>query len=448
MIRRLYESAVVWSYVATVLRVGAGLLLLPLILVYLSEGDIAFWYVMTAMSQMVLQLDLGFTFTISRSASYLWAGANELKSIGWASAPIPKAQPNIVLLGNLIATFRLFYFLLAAVLIVVGVLLGYIYFAWTEQDVNSSSYSIMWGLFLLGIGINFSGLLWPALLTGLNHVRMTQQLFVVSLIGNYSVALCGLVLGGGLWALVAGQIVMGLMIRIGGEWLTRRVLHRAGWKGSGKRDTTLVRTLWGNAWRAGTVSVGAGMSREAPVYLCGLFFPASVTASLGVTFHMIRLIRQMALVWVQVKIPWMQQQWVTGHARESLALFKRRWAVATVVYVLGVAALWLAAPTLLRILDSDTTVLAGWPLAIIALFFLLDNNRSIFAQLIISMNQIPFWRSWLITGLLTWPVAYVSGITGNITVFLLSWLGLHALWVFWSIMRDALPVFSDVSRGG
>jgi O-antigen/teichoic acid export membrane protein len=443
MLRRVYESAVVWSYLVTALRVGAGLVILPLILIYLSESDLAFWYVMTAMSQMVLQMDLGFTFSISRSASYLWAGATELKASGLSVISSSETRPNLSLMGNLIATFRLFYFVLAGLLLLVGMALGYIYLLYTPHThMQGSPYLLIWVLYLLGIGINFGGLLWPAILTGMNRVRACQQLFVVALICNYVVAVGGLWAGWGLWALVAGQLIMGVLIRAGGAWMTKKALRDAGWNGLGHRDTELIKVLWSNSWRTGAVSLGAGMSREAPVYLCGLFFPASVTASLGVTFHMLRLVRHMALVWVQVKIPLIQQKWVTGRLDEPLRIFKQRVWIGTAAYMVGAVAVGAGAPFLLDWLKSDTTMLSGWPFLLVALFFLMDNNRSYFAQLIISMNQIPFWKSWLFSGLLTWPLAYTAGWSGNLPLFLTVWLMLHAVWVFWKTPCDAWLVIA------
>ncbi len=439
-IPRLTQSAVFWSYVATSLRTGSALVLLPVILFYLDERELAFWYVLIAVGQMAYQLDFGFSQSLTRSAAYLWAGAPELQSRGLVRAASSSGKPNLSLMGDLIATFRLFYFMLAGGLVLTSLLIGWPFIQRVAQpgDVEFWYYAGAWLVYAIAAGIHFAGLLWAAFLNGINQVHKSQQLFVLGLVINYAVIFAGLWYGIGVWSLVLGYLAMSLVVRGFGLWIVRRKLRAAGWQGEGRMNTALVKTLWGNSWRTGAFSAGAVMTREGPVYLCGVFFPAPVTASLGITMHMIRLVRQLSMVWVRVKIPWIQQKWVTHEIPLMLKVFHQRVAIGVVAYVLGAAGIVFLGPLLLVHARSDAVMLSGIPLALLLVFYLIDNVRSYFAQLVVSANIVPFWRSWLCTGGLAMLAGAAMARYTSLTAFLWTWLILHALWVFWHPVVQAM----------
>src|SRR5262245_15500625 len=150
MLKRLWSSAVVWSWAFSALRLSTGVLLLPL-LMRMTDADFGFYYVLLAIVAMVPLMDLGLLASIDRAIGYAVSGADELKAQGTAAHAQPDAPPNFTLLWNLLHATRKLYRLLA---LVVLVLLG----GWGTYMVNlrvaeTSDARITWlawGLTLLG----------------------------------------------------------------------------------------------------------------------------------------------------------------------------------------------------------------------------------------------------------------------------------------------------------
>ena len=69
MLRRVWNSAVFWSFGVTALRTGGFLFILPLIVRTLPPEELGYWYVLLGLVQAASLLELGFAPTIGRFAS-------------------------------------------------------------------------------------------------------------------------------------------------------------------------------------------------------------------------------------------------------------------------------------------------------------------------------------------------------------------------------------------
>lgn len=68
---RITKKDVIWSYVAQLFNMGAGLIVLPLVLHMLSPSEIAMNYIMLTVSSLVALLDFGFLHQFSRNITSL-----------------------------------------------------------------------------------------------------------------------------------------------------------------------------------------------------------------------------------------------------------------------------------------------------------------------------------------------------------------------------------------
>src|SRR5260221_4188072 len=98
--KRAVRSAIAYAVVGTVVRVGANLILIPLVLLYLSKKEQALWWVFLALGNFANLADFGFGQVISRGYSYLWAGAEDFDAEGLPAAP-QSSQPNLQLIRQL-----------------------------------------------------------------------------------------------------------------------------------------------------------------------------------------------------------------------------------------------------------------------------------------------------------------------------------------------------------
>src|SRR5689334_17996727 len=92
---RVVRTAVAWSFLATALRFGSALFVLPIILRTVPSEELGLWYVFLSFGALATLVDFGFAPTISRVTSYLWAGAQELRPYGLPSnIDLPRESPD------------------------------------------------------------------------------------------------------------------------------------------------------------------------------------------------------------------------------------------------------------------------------------------------------------------------------------------------------------------
>ena len=125
-LERVFRSAVVWNYLAAMLRVGAAVLLLPLLVRELPPEHLGIWYVFTALGGLAVLVDMGLGHSVTRSTGYLWAGAERLLAFGVTpsdKASQPAREPNFRLLAELVETMKVYYRVLglgAFALLIIG----------------------------------------------------------------------------------------------------------------------------------------------------------------------------------------------------------------------------------------------------------------------------------------------------------------------------------------
>jgi O-antigen/teichoic acid export membrane protein len=397
------RSAVGWSFGATALRFGSSLFLLPLILRRVPPEELGLWYVFVSLGFLAPLLDFGFAPTIVRSTSFLWAGARRLLPQGLevvdatassdAAAEPPK--PNLPLLGDLVASLRVYYLAVGITMLVLLVVGGG---AWiwhkTAPLPNANSLRLAFLVYACAVGFNFINGVWLFLLGGVNGVRESQQISVGCGVAYFLLAVTGLLCGYRLWALVMATFAIGVLERV----LGRAAFYRIAQVPKGRFDAGLIRVLWPNAWRAGAVSFGAFMVVHANTLICSAFLDLETTASYGLSLQALSLVAAVSTVWITVKLPIINQLRAQHRVAELAALFKQRIQLTILTYFAGGACLlWFGGP----VLDSLGARTHLLPFSLLALFLLiqfLETHHSMYGALVISENVNPFLKPALISG--------------------------------------------------
>src|SRR6266852_2527396 len=106
--QQAWRSAIAFAVLGTGVRVGANLILIPLVLLCLSKEEQALWWVFVALGNFANLADFGFGEVISRVYSYFWAGAEDFDAEG-LRAPSKQSQPNLPRIRQLNATVQFLY---------------------------------------------------------------------------------------------------------------------------------------------------------------------------------------------------------------------------------------------------------------------------------------------------------------------------------------------------
>lgn len=418
---RIYASAVAWSFVFTIVRIGGNLLVLPLMLRKLPSEDLGFWYVFLSLAGISSLVDMGFFPTMSRVTAYLWAGAKEIPVHGVATVEDKDgrpAEPNYQLLADLVRTMRLYYLALG---IIITLLMGIFGTMWISSKAHLAQDSRLilgaWLLFLPGLFINTTTGMWHPLLSGINRVRLGQQIFVWALVANYVVVFAGLLLGAGLFAPVAGYLLMGLVSRLAAQAkfsaLTRSSIHAS----SARSSRKLLAALWPTAWRTGIVTLGIYATLNLGTLICQAYLGPRVTASYGLSLQLAAAAVSFATAFIAVKTPLIAQMRTRGAVRNigNLVISRMRMFYAALL-LLALAAIFFGEPVLRDWLHSRTPLLPTPILAALLIVVGLEGHHAVFREITLTTHHNPFAKPVVIAGiavvLLTLVLVRLIGVWG------------------------------------
>jgi O-antigen/teichoic acid export membrane protein len=421
--KRAINSAVAWNFAATFLRAGAAVLILPLLLRKLPTDHLGLWYVFLSLGMMAGLLDMGLSVTVSRSVAYLWAGATKLSAFGFVTVDAPQQQldqpPNYRLLANLIQTMRHYYRLIAslAFLVLLGIGGGWVWIK-TQGMAEAPYLRTLWIIYAVGSTASITGSFWTALLTGINHIRQSQQILTISLLLNYLISVSGLLLGWGLLSLVFGNMVMGICLRIFGEIVFRRMTRETIQFTKEQRDFSLIKILWPNAWRTGVNTIGLYLTLFASTLVCSGALGLKVTASYGLSLQVTLLIVQISSAAFLMKLPFLSQLRTRSDTASILAIAVPRFWIFILLYITGGTLLLFCGPFILQeVLHTKTMLLPTDVLLSMLIIVGLEGHHGLYRELAMTSNQNPFVKPILISG-----VAIIA-----LTVFLVPYLGVWGL---------------------
>jgi O-antigen/teichoic acid export membrane protein len=405
LVQRVSGSAVSWSLIAAALRSGSALLLLPLILWRIPSDELGLWYVFVSLGSLAGLMDLGFAYTASRAAGYLWAGSRMLLPFGIdvedrsfetdARGEAIRREPNLPMLSSLVASLRIYYLAAAGLLLLLLTTVGG---AWIWQKsvglAHAPSIRLAFLVYAIGVSLGFANSLWPSVLAGINAVKEAQQITTGCLLVFVALAAAGLLAGLGLWALVIATIVAGFAERLIG----RRVFSRLVSLLPGKFDLSVLRALWPNAWRTAAVGLGAFMIFQANTLICSAFLDLRTTASYGLSLQAVTALVGISSIWVRVRVPAINRLRAQGMVERIPAVFRQRIVFALLTFGAGAAGLLSLGQPLLNLLNAQTPLLPTALLATLLLIQLLEMHHTLYAELVYSENVNPFVIPALVSG--------------------------------------------------
>lgn len=389
-----------WAYLAQTLNIGAGLLLLPAVLLYLPTEDVGLWFVFITLASIAQLLEFGFQPTIVRNTAYVFAGARSLESQGVPGRVCTDAAVDPVLLNEIVHAARLIYQIVAAMGSLVLLLGGSLYLLSVitpDQDVTTVLGA--WVLFSSGYIINFYYGYVNGLLLGRGDIVAANQVIIISRASMLVCSLIALVSGGGLLGLGVGTLFSSVI----GRMLAIRFFRR-GYKDRNKinKHETLrtVRLMWHNASRLGLVQVGSFLIQRANILIASSFLGLGAAASYGFTVTLMMTLSGVSAVILQVRMPRLAAAQTARNFPLLRTLFGEVIFIAWFVFITGLFFLIFGGQWLVEFIGSNTTLLPTPLLTLFGLVFFLELNHSLAAGYLTSRNHVPFLFSSLLSGLL------------------------------------------------
>ncbi len=400
-IEHIGKKDIIWSYVATIFRVGAGIILWPFILSQMSAETVGIWNVMITIMGFVALLDFGFQPSFARNISYIFSGVTKLQKVGIQTA-VSDGNINFSLLKGTLNAMRKFYRWMAlGVFVILGIAgTAYFYYILQKYSGDRTDAMIAWILLIAINSYNVYTLYYNALLLGKGYIRRERQIMILSQCVYLSLAIVLIYAGYGLTAIVSSQAVSIILQRILSyrvfftKELKQQLLHT-------EADETkdILRAISPNAVKVGLTQLGGFCVTKSALLIGSAFLTLEETACYGITLHIIDILARCSTVYYQSITPKIAQSRANKDVIKLKYYFVCSVGILVATFLLGGAAIAFLGNWGLNMIGSETKFLPTIMLCVMLLVYLLETNHSIAAGFISADNRIPFFIPSLLSGL-------------------------------------------------
>lgn len=427
-----------WGSLAT--RLMSVMLILPLVLVKFSPGEIVIWQLFATLSTLLLLLDFGLAPTFSRMLAYANGGASisDLSRIQEKrdQAPAPSNQATLLAVYGSLRWLYLRCGFAAVVLLSMGGTIALIkpmgelpdarhaWLAWAL--VASTSLAAIWGQ------------VFGSALQGLNQVAVMRRWEILTASGQIACSFLVLAMDGNLLALVISNQAW----LVFNTWRLRRLLYST--KPELKQAPSMpehevTRILWPAAWRSG---VGILMSNGI-IQLSGVMYsqvaPAAEVAAYLLALRIMTVVKEFCAAPFYSKLPRLAELQASGQRDQQLQLARRGMSWSLWVYALGTVAVMFVLPIALEFTGSQTQFVPALFWCVMSLAFFAERVGSLHIQLYSLTNHIVWHIANGVTGVLMISLAFVlyrwQGAIGLPLAMLVVNLAFYCVYAMWHSSR-------------
>ncbi len=394
-VKGILGSATAWVLLSTVLRMGSGIVLLPLVVRNFTQQDLGFWYILSAASGFSMLIDLGFSVTTMRSVASLWAGAPKLISVGQVSG---SGVPNRRGIAHLYGATGYIYSWLAV--FVVALYLGAVLYSSSWSVLSVRNDYLMAGICgcVSSVFIVRDAHL-SAYLSGVGQMALANKIIAACQLVYLGAAVLILCSHGGLFLLSAANMGHSILrYYFTKKYVTRIIDGVSADDDSYWATKNILFVLWPMAWRYGLAALGAYFIVNANILIIGRSLGLIEVSSYGLSSQIIGVIASMASVFVNAKLPAIITYGINGDTSAFRGNFYKSYYRGVVSYILIGGLLLVLGSTVLDLVGSKATLLPPEQLAFFLFFRFLEFNHSQFAALVISQNVMPFLWAAILSG--------------------------------------------------
>lgn len=407
----LTSGDIIWSYIGTILSMGANLIMLPFLMYYLDGDMLGLWYLFASIGAVAMLFDFGFAVTFARNITYCWSGAERLKAEDVAF--VEGREPDYALMKNVLAVCRTIYGILAGGALLLLVTVGTAYIAFVSRAVPGYYHMIAWLVYALAASLNLYYGYYASFLRGVGAVKQANVNTIIARAAQIVLTVSLLWLGLGLLGAVTAYLAYGVLFRV----LGKRAFYRYQGIGEnlaaveGKPDRAEMRKLlgivWHNAWRDGAISVCNFFCNQASTVICSLYLSLAETGAYSIGVQIASALAQIAGTLYNAYQPEIQSAYINSD-RDALRRVMSLVVMSFVyLFLLGVAAFSAIGLPLLRIVKPSAVLPLPVLLGLCAYQFILK-FRNCYTSYFSCTNRILYLNGFLVAAVLCVALSFAA----------------------------------------
>jgi len=400
---------VLWNYAATILQIGAGVILLPFILKVFPRETVAIWTIFSTIVTLSGMFDFGFNPSFARNVSYVVSGVKELKKNGFQIVE-NNNEVDYGLFKGIIDSMRWFYGRIAFILFVLLISVGtyYIKTILKTYPYNHLEVYISWFILCTINSYSLYTLYYDSLMQGQGFVKRAKQIQMTGQIIYLVVAAILIILKFNLIAIVSAQALSILVRRA----LSYRTVFTAEFKQRLQSLTVqsrkdILKVIYPNAVKIGLTSIGGFLVLRSSIIIGSLYLSLETIASYGITMQIISIIGGIASVYFTTYQPKIVQLRTQNNLHEIKHTYVRACFLLLATYLIcGISLLYLG-NLALYLIGSKTPLLHQSVMALALVVALLETNHSMAGSILLTKNEVPFFKASLFSGVVTVILLFV-----------------------------------------
>ena len=410
-VENIGKRDLIWAMLATLFRIGSGVLLFPMVLSMLPSETVGVWTIFTSVTLITGILDFGFNQSFARNISYVFSGVRSLKRDGHEYvADAENEKIDYALLKNTIGAMRYFYSRMALILFVFLAVGGtfYMYSLMQNYGGDVREIYVAWAIVCIVNSYNLYTLYYDSLLSGRGLIKRKNQIVLIGNISYLSLAVVLLLCRLGLVAIVSAQLVSVLIIRE----MSRRSFYSTDIKNGLSNVAegeykSVLKAIVPNAVKLGLASVGGFLTFRLSTFVGPMYISLSEMASFGITLQLLSVVSSLALLYTNVYLPKVFQWRVENNITQVRRTFRLSMLLVFIAFISGGLLISLLGNWALDVLGSDTQLLAGGLLAFLVLHYYLETNMVNATEYLLAKNEVPFYKRYLVSGVVTVILLFV-----------------------------------------
>jgi len=395
---------IMWNYAATFFKIASSILLFPFILKMMPSQTVGIWNIFITITSFVALLDFGFNPSFTRNITYVFSGVRILKSKGFVAVNKMDNYIDYGLLKGLIIAMRWFYFRVAAILFILLVTLGtfYIHIVIETYNGNHSDIYISWILLIAINTYNLYTLYYDSLLLGKGLIKRSKQIAIAGQIVYLVVAAVLIIFRFNLISIVSAQVLSVIIVRVLSyrAFFTKELIQIL--KNTVPRSQTeILGAIYPNALKIGLTSLGGFMVQKSAIIIGSLYLSLEEIASYGVTMQLIAIITGLAGIYYTTYLPKISQLRVLNNNTDIKEIYLKTIFFSILTYTLGGAGLILLGDFTMNLIKSQTQLMPMLIILVMTIITLLENNHAIAGGILLTNNEVPFFKASLLAGVIT-----------------------------------------------
>ena len=390
-----------WNYAATFLRIASSALLIPFILRMMPSEMVGIWTIFMTITAFAGLLDFGFNPSFTRNVTYIFSGVRTLKVKGFESVSTENQTVDYGLLKGIISAMRWFYLRMAIVLFLLLATLGtyYIYSLLQNYKGNHQEVYLAWTVLCIINTYNLYTLYYDSLLQGKGLVKRSKQIVIIGQIVYLLIGTILIMNGNGLVAIVAAQASSVVIIR----WLSyhsffTREIKQKFHTSRPRPKREVIKAIYPNALKIGLTSIGGFMVQRSAIIIGSLYLSLTEIASYGITMQIVAIVSGLAGIYTATYQPKIAQLRVEQNNSAIKELYLKGQIVLLLTYIAGGMGLLILGEWGIKLIGSQTQIMPRILIFVAIIITFLESNHSIAGMILLSKNEVPFFKASLLSG--------------------------------------------------